>query len=165
MQRTNRRRGRVYPHPPGPVRTLQVPPWDIPLECRLLANTARFHLIPCKVSQNGIVSPVFVEKACHSPYIQNGLRKSPLGILRIPIRLAFSHKELMGLFYPYPGLYCQNDEVSPKCTPMYPRERVVRYPHGSRSELLLGPAPHLTQRATCPRYSQRTRFYPFCRRL
>ena len=59
---------------------------------------ARFDLISKKHSQNGEVSPKSVQKACHSPYFQNGLRKSPLGFLRFPFSPAFSHKELMGLF-------------------------------------------------------------------
>ena len=40
---------------------------QIPSECRLLANKARFHQFYCKVSQNGEVSSKSVEKACHSP--------------------------------------------------------------------------------------------------
>ena len=111
---------------------------------------ARIDLIFYKVSQNREVSPVFIEKACHSPHFQNGVQKSPLEILRIPFRPAFSHKELMGLFWRYHGLYGQNDEVSPVCTPLYVRERVARYPHGARSKLLLCTAPHLAQREQSP---------------
>ena len=59
---------------------------------------ARLHLILLKVSQNGIVSPKYVEKASHSPCFQNPSRKSPLEILRFPFSLAFSAKELMGHF-------------------------------------------------------------------
>ena len=51
---------------------------------RLLANKARFTLILLKVSQNGRVSRKYVEKACHSPYLQNSVQKSPLEILRFP---------------------------------------------------------------------------------
>ena len=69
-----------------------------------------------KVSQNRQVSPKLVNKASHTPYFQNGSQKSPLEILRFPISPAFSHKELMGQFWPYLGHYCQNDEVSPMCT-------------------------------------------------
>ena len=90
--------GRVYPHPPGPVGHLRCPPWDIPLDCPPGANTARFHDILLKVSQNGQVSPENVNKASHSPCFQNGLRKSPLEILRFPFWRAFSHKELSGHF-------------------------------------------------------------------
>ena len=55
----------------------------------------------------------------------------------------------MGHFGRVKGLYCQNDEVSPECTPVYVRERVARYPHGARSKLLLCTAPHLAQREQC----------------
>ena len=48
-----------------------------------------------KVSQNGEVSSEKCEKACHSPHIQNGSRKSPLEIPGFPFWPAFSHKELM----------------------------------------------------------------------
>ena len=57
---------------------------------------ARFDLISCKVSQTAIVSPKSVEKACHSPYLQNGSQKSPLEFLRFLFWPAFSHKELIG---------------------------------------------------------------------
>ena len=59
---------------------------------------ARFTSFYCKVSQNGQVSPKKCKKACHSPYFQNGLEKSPLGFLRFPFSPAFSRKELLGLF-------------------------------------------------------------------
>ena len=59
---------------------------------------ATFDLFSCKVSQNGIVSPKYVEKASNSPCFQNGLQKSPLEKLRFPFSLAFSHKELLGPF-------------------------------------------------------------------
>ena len=69
-----------------------------------------------------------MHKACHSPYFQNGLQKSALGILRFTFSVAFSHKELMGHFEVYLGLYCQNDEVSTDGT----RRGRDRYPHGPR---------------------------------
>ena len=59
---------------------------------------ARLRSIFSKVSQNGIVSPKSVHKACLSPYFQNGLQISPLDFLGFPFSLAFSHKELIGLF-------------------------------------------------------------------
>ena len=80
---------------------------------RLLANKARFHDISRKLSQNGQVSPKYVNKAYHSPCFQNAAQKSPLEILRFPFPDAFSHKELMGRFDPWSKVYCQNDEVSP----------------------------------------------------
>ena len=61
-------------------------------------DLARIEVISCKVSQNGGVSPRNVGKACHAPYFQNRLGKSPLEILRFPYLAAFSHKELMGYF-------------------------------------------------------------------
>ena len=60
---------------------------------------ARLRSISWKLSQNGRVSPKYVEKACHSPCLQNELKNSPLEILRFPILLAFSHKELMVPFW------------------------------------------------------------------
>ena len=140
------------------LRARSVPPCgpslSFPLKCRLWAKGARFHDISWKVSQNGQVSPKSHEKASHSPYSQNGLEKSPLEILRIPFPRAFSGKELMVPFCRYPGLYCQNDEVSPLCTPVCHAKGAVRYPQPTRSKLLLGRSPHLT----LARYSQRTRF-------
>ena len=89
-------------HPSGPVGHLRCPPClDPPLfqsNGRANLKTARFQSIYYKVSQNGGVSPENLHKACHSPCFQNGLQMSPLGILRFPILVAFSHKELMGLF-------------------------------------------------------------------
>ena len=52
----------------------------------------------------------------------------------------------MGHFRPWSSKVSQNDEVSPECTHHVTREVVVRYPHGPRNKLLLGSAPHLTQR-------------------
>ena len=43
-------------------------PGSGPLECPPTANMARFTSIFSKVSQNGIVSPENMQKACHSPY-------------------------------------------------------------------------------------------------
>ena len=104
--------------PSGPGRSTLWPSLSPgPSECRLWANRARIDYILLKVSQNRIVSPEFVEKACHSPYSQNGSGKSALDFLGFPYSTAFSHKELMGHFRPYTHVYCQNDEVSPECTP------------------------------------------------
>ena len=90
------------PTPAGPG---QSGPASLPW-CRTSQNAAswpikaRFQVISCKVSQNQGVSPKYHEKACVSPCFQNGSRKSPLEILRFPKTLAFSPKELMGLFWP-----------------------------------------------------------------
>ena len=83
---------------PGPASLSWAPPSSKPASGPI---RARFHDISLKVSRNGHVSPKYVEKACLSPYIQNELVKSPLEILRFPICLAFSHKELMAHFDPY----------------------------------------------------------------
>ena len=93
-----RRRGRSISHPSGPVGPPCGPPWIWTSECRLWTNTARFHLISQKLSQNGEVSPKKCQKASHSPYFQNGSQNSPLDFLRFPYLPAFSAKELMGLF-------------------------------------------------------------------
>ena len=92
-------RARLVLHPPsGPGRAPVPSLVQDPAFHRLWANKARFHLIFYKVSQNRRVSPVFINKACHSPCFQKRLQNSPLEILRFPKSLAFSHKELMGLF-------------------------------------------------------------------
>ena len=89
----------------GPCTTLRArscppvgPPCTGPSNTRLWANKGEIQLKYNKVSQNGVVSPKYVHKACHSPYSQNGSRKSPLKILRFPFSPAFSHKELMAYF-------------------------------------------------------------------
>ena len=91
-------------------------------ECRLWANKGE---IPClfrKVSQNGIVSPVLVEKASRSPCFQNGSQQSPLDISRKWISPAFSHKELMAHFDPYSG----NNVKMTKCrSDVHPWSREV----------------------------------------
>ena len=107
---------------------------------------ARFVSFYCKVSQNREVSPKFDEKACHSPYIQNGSQMSPLEFLRFPFSRAFSHKELMGLFCTHGQVYCQNDEVSPKCTPDVTRSVRQIPPHGHAASRSCDRAPHLARR-------------------
>ena len=92
---------------------------------------ARFKVISLKLSQNGGVSPKYVEKAYHSPCSQNGLRKSPLEILRIPYSAAFSHKELMGHFDPGTGIIVKMTKCRPDVRTMSPqmsREVVVQIP-------------------------------------
>ena len=89
-------------HPAGPVGypgTLPVlaPLYRVPTHGRLNLQNLRITSYFSKVSQNGRVSPEYVEKACHSPYFQNGLRNSPLDFLGFLISPAFSPKELMGL--------------------------------------------------------------------
>ena len=90
------------PHPSGPFPAVTGCFWDLleqdPTHGRLNLQKARLTSIFSKVSLNGQVSPKCVDKACHSPCFQNGLRKSPLGFLGFLFLPAFSHKELMGLF-------------------------------------------------------------------
>ena len=86
---------RPCPHPCGARSPFPCPWQGLPGTCPPRSKRATFDLIYCKVSQKAIVSPKSVEKACHSPYLQNGLRKSPLEILRFTVSPAFSHKELM----------------------------------------------------------------------
>ena len=106
--------------------------------------TARFHVKYCKVSQNDEVSPKSMHKASHSPYIQNGLQISPLEILGFPYSAAFSPKELMAHFDPYLRLSVKMTKCRQCVHPPVTRKGRVRYPHTSRSKLLLGRAPHLT---------------------
>ena len=89
-----------WDHPAGPVGVPAGPlPVPGPLECPPTAKGARIDLKSMKVSQNDEVSPKYVKKASHSPYIQNGLVKSALDFLRFPFRAAFSPKELMVPFW------------------------------------------------------------------
>ena len=99
-QELGRTRGRRRSQNPpfGPGQDHAGPSLVLGPDCRLTAKGATFDLILHKVSQNDEVSPKSVHEASHSPYSQNGLRKSPLGFLRFPLLLAFSGKELMGLF-------------------------------------------------------------------
>ena len=94
---TGRRRGRV-PTPAGPGQAPLVPSLVPSQNAASWPITARFHYISYKLSQNGKVSLKYVEKACHAPYFQNGLEKSPLDFSRFPFSLAFSRKELIGSF-------------------------------------------------------------------
>ena len=96
-----RRRGRSYPHPPGPVGP-PGPSLGYDLRMPPHSQRARYHLIPYKVSQNRRVSLKYVHKASHTPCFQNGLQKSPLDFLEIPFWPVFSHKELMAPFRPNP---------------------------------------------------------------
>ena len=59
---------------------------------------ARFSVFLVVYCQNDEVSLKYVEKACLSPYFQNRVQNSPLDFLRFPFSVAFSPKELMGLF-------------------------------------------------------------------
>ena len=63
-----------------------------------LAYRARIDLISWKLSQNGIVSPKCVEKACHSPHIQKRVQKSPLDISQISTFASLLSQGINGLF-------------------------------------------------------------------
>ena len=104
----------------------------------------RIDLILLKVSQKDEVSSKYPQKACHSPYIQNGPGKSPLGFLRFPFWPAFSHKELMTHFDPYLHVYCQNDEVSPDVHTMSRTRRGRSIPPRSPQQAALGDRSSLT---------------------
>ena len=111
---------------------------------------ARFTPLYSKVSQNREVSPKYHEKASHSPYFQNGRQKSPLEILRFPFPRAFSHKELMAHFDGAMDFIVKMTKCRQSVHARYPqeqsREGCARYPHDTRSKLLLGVAPHLAWR-------------------
>ena len=125
--------------PAGPGRSPLVPSLYRDLaDCPPTAKGTRLRSIFNKVSQNDEVSPKSHEKASHSPYIQNGLQKSPLEILRFPLTVAFSHKELMGHFDAGPGVYCQNDEVSPVVHTLSHAKWTSDTPTGPASKLAPG---------------------------
>ena len=133
-------------HPSGPVlptrgHSLYLGP-AFQSNGRANRQTARLRSKHDKVSQNDEVSPKSLEKACHSPYFQNGLQKSALDFLRFPFGPAFSPKELMGRFDPYPGLKCQNDEVSPDVHTYVSTRRVADTPTAPQ-QAATGAAPHL----------------------
>ena len=52
------------------------------------------------------------------PDSKTGSESHLLIFLIFPFSPAFSHKELIAHFRPDLGLSCQNDEVSPMCTPL-----------------------------------------------
>ena len=86
-------------HPPGPVGHPWCPPWyHTPRNAASWPIKARIQVIFLKVSQNGGVSPKSVHKACHSPCIQNGLRKSPLDIPRFSISASLLSQGINGPF-------------------------------------------------------------------
>ena len=135
-------------HPSGPV-GYPVPSlvWASPrANAASQPIRARFHYISYKVSQNSRVSPEKSQKACHSPCLQNGLKKSPLGFLGFLILPAFSHKELLGHFDPWVYIYCQNDEVSPNVHTYVPRSVRQIPPPPTAASCLLWVAPHLARR-------------------
>ena len=87
--------------PAGPGRSPLVPSlsWQpLPGNTRLLANKARFKVKTCKVSRNGEVSPKYVEKASHSPYLPKRVQKSPLDILQISISASLLSQGINGPF-------------------------------------------------------------------
>ena len=94
----DRPRERPLTTPAGPGRVLGTLPVSSSSNAASGPIRARFHVKSSKVSQNGIVSPRNVEKACHSPYFQNGLQKSPLDISRISILASLLSQGINGPF-------------------------------------------------------------------
>ena len=93
--------GRLYPPLRGPVGTLRAPPWYRTPPRAIPASwpiRTRLRSIFSKVSQNGRVSSKYVEKACHSPYIQKRVQKSPLDISRISIYASLLSQGINGPF-------------------------------------------------------------------
>ena len=130
--------GTAISPPSGPGRSSPAsPPWDMPLECRLWANMARFQSFYWKLSQNDEVSTKKCEKASHSPYFQNGCQKSPLGFLGFPYLRAFSHKELMGHFDPATGFIVKMMKFRPYVHPYVTRSGRSDTPTRARSKLPL----------------------------
>ena len=69
-----------------------------------------------------------VDKACHTPCFQNGLEKSALEILRISFSPAFSHKELMTLFWADPDFLVKMTKCrrsAHRCARLDPGARVT----------------------------------------
>ena len=91
------------------------------------------------------MSTKYDEKACHSPYFQNTVQKSPLEILRFPFPVAFSRKELMGHFDPHGYIIVKMTKCHPDVHTMS-REVVARYPPVPASKLAPGDLLHLAQR-------------------
>ena len=125
--------------PSGPGRSLQALPGSGTLGCRLWANKARFSVFLLKLSQNGVVSPEKCNKASHSPCFQKRLRKSALEIPGFPFLSAFSHKELMVLFWAGADFTVKMT----KCRQNAHTRGGRRYPHGRVSKLTPATAPHL----------------------
>ena len=96
------------------------------------------------------MSTKYVEKACHSPYSQNRLRKSPLGFLRFPFLAAFSHKELLGHFDAYADIIVKTAKCRPDVHPDMFAKGSSDTPTVTRDKLASVTAPHLTQRESSP---------------
>ena len=108
---------------------------------------ARFSQYFSKVSQNHGVSPKSMHEACHSPCFQNGLEKSALKILGFPFSLAFSHKELIGLFWPDPGVYVKTTKCRQNVHHCTRRGRTIP-PRCHAASCPCDTAPHCAQRGT-----------------
>ena len=130
--------------PCGPGRSPRSPPWDIPLDMALLDLRARIDLILLKVSQNDGVSPERSKRPVIVPIYQNGSQKSPLEILRFTYSSAFSHKELMGLFWPYGYIIVKMTKCRPDVhTQIGVAKGSQIPPRSAAASCLLRPAPHL----------------------
>ena len=135
---------RLQNPPSGPGRLWLPGSGPSPLNAASWPIRARFQLNNCKVSQNHGVSPKYVHEACHSPYFQNGSQMSTLQFLRFPFWLAFSHKELIGLFWPDSRFYVKMTKCRVNVHPRV-REGVAQIPprvHAASCSCV--PAPHLS---------------------
>ena len=64
------------------------------------AKRARFQVISWKLSKNREVSPKYVEKACHSPYIPKRCPKVTSWNSQIPVFLSLLSQGINGPFWP-----------------------------------------------------------------
>ena len=127
------RPGDAYPHPAGPVGPPRWPSLGYargaasgPIRRDLTSFTVKL-VKTAKCRSNMSIRPVIV------PVSKNGSKKSALKILRFPFSAAFSHKELIGSFWPGSRVHCQNDEVSPDVHTDV-REGVTQIPPRSREQ-------------------------------
>ena len=111
--------GRPEPTPAGPGRYSPAPGRGLPGSSSSSRSGRDMDLFSVKLVKTAKCHQKVTKRPSLVPIFQNGSRKSPLDILGKPFCSAFSHKELMGLFEPWVDYYCQNDEVSPVCTPLF----------------------------------------------
>ena len=152
--------GRAFPT----LRARSVPcralPGEYPWNAHLGSIWRELTSFPIKLVKTAKCRRKVSKRSTLVPISQNGVQKSPLGILRFPYLLAFSPKELMGHFDASTVLYVKNDEVSTGCTPPLSREVGAQIPPlTTAASCLLWSAPHLG----LARYSQRTRNKRFLR--
>ena len=130
-------------HPSGPVRTLVLPcTWD-PQNAASGPIRRDFRSFPGNLVKTAECHPNSSKRPTIVPISKKRLQKSPLGFLRFPYCVAFSHKELMGHFDRATDLFVKMTKCRPYVHPMCMPRRGRRYPHDLRSKLLLEVAPHL----------------------